>query len=82
MAALGVLEFAWIRNGLLRSLILLQADRLKPISLRFANRQGEFISNYNLIEAGSIIAAAGPLPVFLVFRRCFISGLTVGAEKS
>ncbi|HON12662.1 MAG TPA: hypothetical protein PK897_00895 [Treponema sp.] len=43
--------------------------------------QGEFISNYNMIAAGSIIAAAAPLLVFLLFQRYFIAGLTVGAEK-
>jgi len=81
MAALGVLEFTWIWNDLLWSLILLQVDRLKPVTLGLANMQGEFISNYNMIAAGSIIAAAAPLAVFLLFQRYFISGLTVGAEK-
>lgn len=81
MAALGILEFTWIWNDLLWSLILLQVDRLKPVTLGLANMQGEFISNYNMIAAGSIIAAAMPLAVFLLFQRYFISGLTVGAEK-
>jgi multiple sugar transport system permease protein len=81
MAALGVLEFTWIWNDLLWSLILLQVDRLKPVTLGLANMQGEFISNYNMIAAGSIIAAAAPLLVFLLFQRYFIAGLTVGAEK-
>jgi len=81
MAALGVLEFTWIWNDLLLSLILLQVDRLKPVTLGLANMQGEFISNYNMIAAGSIIAAGAPLVIFLVFQRYFISGLTVGAEK-
>ncbi len=81
MAALGVLEFTWIWNDLLWSLILLQVDRLKPVTLGLANMQGEFISNYNMIAAGSIIAAAAPLIIFLLFQRYFIAGLTVGAEK-
>lgn len=81
MAALGVLEFTWIWNDLLWSLILLQSDSLKPITLGLANMQGEFISNYNMTAAGSIIAAAAPLGIFLIFQRYFIEGLTVGAEK-
>ncbi len=81
MAALGVLEFTWIWNDLLWSLILLQVDRLKPVTLGLANMQGEFISNYNMIAAGSIIAAGAPLVIFLLFQRYFIAGLTVGAEK-
>jgi multiple sugar transport system permease protein len=62
-------------------LVLLQRDVLKPVTLGLANMQGEFISNYNMTAAGSIIAAAAPLLVFLVFQRFFISGLTVGAVK-
>jgi len=59
----------------------LQEDKLKPVTLGLANMQGEFISNYNMIAAGSIIAAGVPLLIFLLFQRYFISGLTVGAEK-
>lgn len=81
MAALSVLEFTWIWNDLLWSLILLQQDTLKPVTLGLANMQGEFITNYNMVAAGSIIAAIVPLVVFLMFQKYFISGLTVGAEK-
>lgn len=81
MAALGVLEFTWIWNDLLWSLVLLQNDKIKPVTLGLANMQGEFITNYNMTAAGSIIAAIVPLVIFLVFQRYFIEGLTVGAEK-
>lgn len=81
LAALGVLEFTWIWNDLLWSLVLIQSDALKPVTLGLANMQGEFISYYNKTAAGSIIAAIAPLVVFLLFQRYFISGLTVGAEK-
>lgn len=81
LAALSVLEFTWIWNDLLWSLILLQADNLKPVTLGLANMQGQFISNYNMIASGSIIAAVVPLAIFLMFQRFFISGLTVGAVK-
>lgn len=82
MAALAVLEFTWIWNDLLWSLILLQQDKLKTVTLGLANMQGEFITNYNMVAAGSIIASIPPLIVFLLFQRYFISGLTVGAEKA
>jgi len=81
LAALGVLEFTWIWNDLLWSLVLLQSDALKPVTLGLANMQGEFVQYYNMTAAGSIIAALAPLGVFLVFQRYFIEGLTVGAEK-
>jgi multiple sugar transport system permease protein len=80
-AALGVLEFTWIWNDLLWSLVLLQSDRLKPVTLGLANMQGEFVQYYNMTAAGSIIAAIAPLLIFLLFQRFFIEGLTMGAEK-
>ena len=80
-AALSVLEFTWIWNDLLWSLILLQSDKLKPVTLGLANMQGQYVTNYNMIAAGSIIAAAVPLAVFLLFQRYFIDGMTVGAVK-
>ena len=49
--------------------------------LEVANMQGQFITNYNMVAAGSIIAAVPPLVMFLLFQKYFISGLTVGAEK-
>ena len=81
LAALGVLEFTWIWNDLLWSLVLLRSDAIKTVTLGLANMQGEFISSYNLTAAGSIIAALAPLCVFLFFQRYFIQGLTMGADK-
>lgn len=81
LAALSVLQFTWIWNDLLWSLVLLNQNRVMTVTQGLANMQGQFITNYNIIAAGSIIAAIPPLIVFLLFQRFFISGLTVGAEK-
>lgn len=81
LAALAVLEFTWIWNDLLWSLVLLQSDKLKPVTLGLANMQGEFISYYNMTASGSIIAMILPLVFFLAFQRYFVSGMTVGAVK-
>lgn len=81
LAALAVLEFTWVWNDLLWSLVLLHSDELKTVTQGLANMQGEYITTYNMMAAGSIIAALPPLIVFLIFQRYFISGLTVGAEK-
>jgi multiple sugar transport system permease protein len=81
LAALAVLEFTWIWNDLLWSLVLLQSDALKPVTLGLANMQGEFISYYNMTAAGSIIAMILPLVFFLLFQRHFVQGMTVGAVK-
>jgi multiple sugar transport system permease protein len=81
LAALAVLQFTWIWNDLLWSLVLLQSDKLKPVTLGLANMQGEFVSYYNMTASGSIVAMILPLVFFLLFQRYFISGMTVGAVK-
>jgi multiple sugar transport system permease protein len=81
IAALGILEFTWIWNDYLWSLILLQSDKLKTITVGLVSLQGQYVSSWNLIAAASLITAAVPLVVFLIFQRFFIEGLTVGAVK-
>jgi multiple sugar transport system permease protein len=81
LAALSVLEFTWIWNDYLWGLVMLQSDNLKPVTLGLVNLQGQFVSSYNMIAAGAIIAASAPIVIFLFFQRYFIQGLTVGAVK-
>ena len=81
LAALGILEFTWIWNDYLWSLVLIQSDRIKPVTLGLANLQGQWITSWNIIAAASILAALVPIFVFLVFQRYFIEGLTMGSVK-
>ncbi|MBA7523155.1 Melibiose/raffinose/stachyose import permease protein MelC [subsurface metagenome] len=81
LAALGILEFTWIWNDYLWSLILIQSDKYKPVTLGLTAMQGEWITQWNIIAAGSILAAIVPLIVFLLFQKYFIEGLTAGCIK-
>ncbi|MCF7875464.1 carbohydrate ABC transporter permease [Candidatus Bipolaricaulota bacterium] len=81
LAALGILEFTWIWNDYLWGLVLLASDNLRPVTVGLVSLQGEYLSKWNIISAGSLIAAAVPLIVFLVFQRYFIQGLMMGASK-
>lgn len=81
LAALGILEFTWIWNDYLWGLVLLASDSLRPVTVGLVSLQGEYLSKWNIISAGSLIAAAVPLIVFLLFQRYFIQGLMMGASK-
>jgi len=63
------------------SLILIQSDSLKPITLGLTTLQGEWVTSWNVIAAGANLAALVPILVFLFFQRYFIEGLTVGSVK-
>jgi multiple sugar transport system permease protein len=81
LAALGILEFTWIWNDYLWGLVLLASDNLRPVTVGLVSLQGEYLSKWNVISAGSILAAIVPLLVFLIFQRYFIQGLMMGASK-
>lgn len=81
LAALATLEFTWIFNDYLWAVVLIQNDNLKPITTGLANLRGQYVSDWPLIVAGSLIATVPTLIVFFGLQRYFIDGLTVGATK-
>ncbi|MBI0295349.1 carbohydrate ABC transporter permease [Streptomyces sp. PRKS01-29] len=81
LAALGALSFTWIFNDLLWAITVLRSDTKMPITAALIGLQGRFVSMWNVIAAGSVIAAAPTVAVFLRFQRHFVAGLKLGAVK-
>ena len=81
LAALATLEFTWIFNDFLWALILIQNDKLKPVTTGLASLQGQYIQDWTVIISGSLIATMPTVLVFLLLQRYFIAGLTLGATK-
>lgn len=81
LAALAVLQFTFIWNDFFWPLILIQSDDLRPITLGLTVLNGQYISSFNLLAAGSLIAALPPVMMFFAMQRHFIAGLTLGASK-
>lgn len=81
LAALAVLQFTFIWNDFFWPLILIQSDELRPITLGLTVLKGQYISSFNLLAAGSLIAALPPVIMFFAMQRHFIAGLTLGASK-
>ncbi|MEV4755919.1 carbohydrate ABC transporter permease [Micromonospora sp. NPDC049559] len=81
LAALGALAFTWVFNDLLWSITVLRTGSKMPVTAALIGLQGLYVSQWNLIAAGSVIAAIPTVAVFLRFQRHFIAGLTLGAVK-
>lgn len=81
LAALGALSFTWIFNDLLWAITVLRTDDKMPVTPALLGLQGQFVSSWNVIAAGTIIAAIPTVAVFLRFQRHFVSGLAIGAVK-
>ncbi|MGW2055697.1 carbohydrate ABC transporter permease [Streptomyces sp. NPDC001840] len=81
MAALSALSFTWIFNDLLWAITVLRTDSRMPITASLIGLQGQYVSMWNVIAAGSVIAALPTVLVFLKFQRHFVAGLNLGAVK-
>ncbi len=81
LAALATLEFTWIFNDFLWSIVLLQDNKLRPVTAGLATLVGQYNTDWNIVVAGSFIACVPTLIVFITLQRYFIQGLTMGSVK-
>lgn len=81
LAALATLQVAWIYNEFFWATVLLQSGDKFPVTSSLNNLKGPFFTDYNLVSAGSILAALPVLFVFFVLQKQFVAGLTLGATK-
>jgi multiple sugar transport system permease protein len=81
LAALAALSFTWVFNDLLWAITVLRTGTMMPVTPALLGLQGQYVSMWNVIAAGSVIAAIPTVAVFLKFQKHFVSGLAVGAVK-
>ena len=81
LAALATLEFTWIFNDFIWSIVLLQDNSLRPVTAGLATLIGQYNTDWNVVVAGSLIASVPTMIVFVVLQRYFIQGLTMGSVK-
>jgi multiple sugar transport system permease protein len=58
LAALSVLMTTWIYNEFFWALVLMSEDSKRPITSALRRLHGEFVTDFNLLAAGAIIAAS------------------------
>jgi binding-protein-dependent transport system inner membrane component len=81
LAALATLEFTWKWNDYLWVITLIQSTDNTTVTLGLSGLRGEFVTNWNLISAASLLAAIPTVAVYLVPQRQFLGGLFVGSNK-
>lgn len=81
LAALAVLVFTFVWNDYFWALVLTQTDSVRPVTAGLQSLKGMWVASWQLISAGSIIAALLPASMFFLMQRHFIAGLTLGANK-
>jgi len=81
IAALSVLIFTFIWNDYFWAMVLTQGADTQPITAGLKSLNGQWVSSWHLVSAGSIVAAMPPVIMFFLMQRHFIAGLTLGAVK-
>ena len=81
IAALSVLIFTFIWNDYFWAMVLTQGADTQPITAGLNSLNGQWVSSWHLVSAGSIVAAMPPVIMFFLMQRHFIAGLTLGAVK-
>jgi len=81
IAALSVLIFTFIWNDFFWATVLIQGDHALPITAGVRALNGQFVSQWHLVSAASLLAAVPPVLMFFAMQKHFIAGLTLGASK-
>ncbi|MFL4470539.1 carbohydrate ABC transporter permease [Tateyamaria armeniaca] len=81
IAALAVLIFTFVWNDFFWANVLTQGESAKPITAGVRALNGQFVNNWHLVSAASLLAAIPPVACFFLMQKHFISGLTMGAVK-
>ena len=81
IAALSVLVFTFIWIDYFWASVLTQGADTQPVTAGLASLNGQWVSSWHLVSAGSIVAAMPPVLMFFAMQKHFIAGLTLGAVK-
>ncbi|MFN8218235.1 MAG: carbohydrate ABC transporter permease [Solirubrobacterales bacterium] len=81
LLTLVTLNFLFLWNEFLFSLVILQSEANRTIMVGIAQFQGHFEKNFGIVCAGLLLSMVPPLLIFTFFQRDLARGLTAGAVK-
>lgn len=82
LAALAVITALWSWNDLLWPLAVSTDPAAMPVSAGLTTLKGQYLTDYPLLMAGSLIASLPMLVLYLFLQRHFVAGIAVGGSKS
>jgi len=74
-------QFTNIWNEFLFAVSILQRPEMQPITVALRNLSGSQIKEWNIVMAGTLIAAVPTLLIYIILGRYFIRGLLAGSVK-
>jgi ABC-type glycerol-3-phosphate transport system permease component len=81
LLTLVTLNFLFLWNEFIFSLVLLQDESQRTIMVGIAGAQNRYLQNVGVVSAGLLLSMIPPLLIFVFFQRSLTRGLTAGAVK-
>lgn len=81
MAALGIFTAVSAWSDLLWPLVVLNSPSMWTLPIGLASLTGQFVANYGMVMAGSVLAVLPMIVVYMLFQPYFVEGVRVGAIK-
>lgn len=81
LAALAVITAMWSWNDLLWPLVVNTDPETVPISAGLISLEGQFLTDYPILMAGSVIASLPMLILYLLLQRHFVQGIALSGSK-
>jgi len=81
MAALGIFTVMTAWNDFLWPLVVLRATDMRTLVVGLATIQGQFVVNYGMVMAGSVVTVLPRLLLYIMCQPYFVEGLRLGYGK-
>lgn len=81
LAALAVITAMWSWNDLLWPLVVNTDPAAMPISAGLTSLEGQFMTNYPVLMAGSVVASLPMIVLYLLLQRHFVQGIALSGSK-
>jgi multiple sugar transport system permease protein len=82
LIALGILTVLWSWNDFFWPLVVNNDPQKMTLSAGLASLQGQFMTDYPVLMAGSLLAALPVIAVFVVMQRQFVEGIAFTGSKA
>lgn len=81
LAGLAALAATWTFGDFIFAITTLQSSAEFPVTAFLFGFQTQYVTSWNAIAAGAVIAALPTAAIFLMFQRQLVSGLLIGSTK-
>jgi ABC-type glycerol-3-phosphate transport system permease component len=81
IVVLGIFTFMFQWVNFLWPLVITTTDHMKTLTVGIASLQGQFVTDWGVISAASVMTILPMIVVFLIFQRWFVQASMAGALK-